>query len=198
MTLAEYKDLVDSTITNKTVNYSITPTNVGERLKDLADNVGNFDTVLAVPLGTILMYAPATTSEFDSTGLGILDNVIGWAICNGNNTTPNLKGKFVVGYDPDDTDYNAIGDLGGDKTVTLDITQIPQHDHMMFSNQISGGSVTPTSFSAYQQDAGINRDYDISPSDLIPTLGKTGLRGGGLPHENRPPFYTVLYIKKIA
>lgn len=183
MTLAEYKDLVDSTITNKTVNYSITPTNVGERLKDLADNVGNFDTALSVPLGTILMYAPVTTSEFDVSGLGIVDNVIGWAICNGNNTTPNLKGKFVVGYDPDDADYNAIGDIGGAKTVTLDITQIPSHVHPTTAIISAGGPA--------------NDGFEHVNTGTT-AIENTNAAGGGLSHENRPPFYTVLYIKKIA
>ena len=184
MTLQEYKDLVDLTITNKTVNYSITPTNVGQRMKDLADNVNNFtSTALAVPMGTILMYAPTTTAEFDSTGLGVATNVLGWAMCNSQNGTPDLRGKFVAGYDPSSSDYNTIGKLGGAAAVTLDATQIPAHTHPVTAIVTAGG-------------AGVGFEHV--------NTGTTGTRftnantGGGFAHENRPPFYTVLYIKKIA
>ena len=58
----------------------------------------------AVPIGGIIMYSGAlTTSYFDATGLGV-NTLAGWALCNGNNTAPNLSGKFIVGYDSTVTD----------------------------------------------------------------------------------------------
>ena len=197
MTLQEYKDLVDLTITNKTVNYSITPTNVGQRMKDLADNVGNFaGTSLSVPLGTIIMYAPATTIEFDSTGLGIVDNVLGWAICNNQNGTPDLRGKFVVGYDPSDADYNTIGELGGQKLVT----QVLEHSHLLYADVVASSvsSVTSTSFVARSRAISSSPlDYEATGTTTTATLGKSSTTGSNSP-DNRPPFYTVLYIKKIV
>jgi len=196
MTLQEYKDLVDLTITNKTVNYSITPTNVGQRMKDLADNVGNFTTVLSVPLGSITMYAPATTFEFDSSGLGIVANVLGWAICNGANGTPDLKGKFVVGYDPSDTDYDTIGETGGQKFVT----QVLEHSHLLYADVVSSSPSSITSSNYTTRSRAISSsplDYEIQGTTTIPTLGKSQSVGNATP-DNRPPFYTVLYIKKIA
>lgn len=45
----------------------------------------------------IKMYAGAWTANFDATGLGILSgNWDGWALCNGNNGTPNLTDRFVI------------------------------------------------------------------------------------------------------
>lgn len=196
MTIDEYKDLVDLTITDKTATYSISPQNVGDMLKDLADLVPVVSST-TVPLGSITMYAPANpATEFDASGLGLTGSAVeGWAICNGNSgtynsiayTTPDLKGKFVVGWNPSDTDYDAVGETGGAKTVTLDVTQIPSHTHN-------------TQFKASQADldeAGIsgilmNRDTTWN------STAATSSAGGGLAHENRPPYYTVLYIKKIA
>ena len=179
--LSDYKALVDSSITNQTTTYSITPTIVGNRLKELADIVPTLSTTI-VPMGTILMYAPATTSEFDGSGLGTGSNVIGWAICNGANGTPDLKGKFVVGYNPSDTDYDVIGETGGVKTVTLDVTQIPAHVHPTTAIVSTGGAA--------------NGFEHVNTGNS--GIENTNSTGGGLPHENRPPFYTVLYIKKIA
>ena len=191
MTIAEYKALVDVTITNKTVNYSISPQNVGDMLKDLADLVPVVSST-TVPLGSITMYAPVNpATEFDASGLGLTGSVVeGWAICNGNSgtynsiayTTPDLKGKFVVGWNPSDTDYDVIGETGGSKTVTLDVTQIPAHVHPTTAIVSTGGAA--------------NGFEHVNTGNS--GIENTNSTGGGLPHENRPPYYTVLYIKKIA
>ena len=193
MTIAEYKALVDVNITNKTVNYSISPQNVGDMLKILADLVPVVSST-NVPVGTITMFAPANpATQFDASGLGITGSAVeGWAICNGNSgtyntiayTTPNLKGKFVVGWDPSDVDYDVIGETGGAKVVTLNATQIPAHVHPTTAIIATGGA----------------SDFGFEHVNT----GTTGIRntnenvGGGSAHENRPPYYTVLYIKKIA
>ena len=38
----------------------------------------------------------------------------GWAFCDGMSGRPNLLGRFVVGYDPSNQDYNTIGNMGGE------------------------------------------------------------------------------------
>jgi hypothetical protein len=37
-----------------------------------------------------------TNNNFDATGMGI-DTLDGWALCNGNHSTPDLRGRFIVG-----------------------------------------------------------------------------------------------------
>jgi microcystin-dependent protein len=49
----------------------------------------------------------------------------GWLLCNGANSTPDLRDRFVVGAG---TTY-AVGATGGANTVTLDSTMIPSHTH---------------------------------------------------------------------
>ncbi len=46
------------------------------------------------PTGGIIMYSGAW--NFDGTGLGT-GSLAGWALCNGNNGTPNLSDRFVMG-----------------------------------------------------------------------------------------------------
>jgi hypothetical protein len=52
----------------------------------------------AIPKGTILMWKGNTSQNFNSSGKGIND-LEGWAICNGNTygtfTTPNLTDRFI-------------------------------------------------------------------------------------------------------
>ena len=51
----------------------------------------------------------------------------GWVICDGNNNTPDLRNRFIVGagsggsYSP--------GDTGGAASVTLSVAQMPSHSH---------------------------------------------------------------------
>lgn len=203
MTIEEFKALVALTITDKTADYSISPNDVGGRFDDLADLIPTASSV-SVPVGTIIMYAPENTSEFDLSGLGIAGtNVEGWAICNGNSgtynsvayTTPDLKGRFVVGYDPSDTDYDTIGETGGQK----DVTELLAHTHFTLADQSvsGGGSVTNTTQMVRELTSSGDLSYTAIATSTAATVAKTSSVGVATP-DNRPPYYTVLYIKKIA
>ena len=195
--LSDYIDLVNETITDKTANYSITPQNVGNRLTELAELVPEL--ALPVPLGTIIMYAPATTAEFDNSGLGVASNVSGWAICNGGNGTPDMRSKFVVGYNPSDPDYNVIQETGGQKYVT----EVLAHEHLVTkATQVGGATplnLTSTNTVAFSWSYDNNsQNYDMKAvSGQVADVGLTSKTGVAQP-DNRPPYFTVLYLKKIA
>lgn len=104
----------------------------------------------------------------------------GWALCDGTNGTPNLSGKFIVGYDAADVDYNTIGKPGGEKRHTLTIDEMPPHNHSMVNSNSDNGSGKPATGNDTAEGAA-----------LI-----TSSTGGGQAHENRPPYYTLAYIIK--
>lgn len=140
-----------------------------------------------LPVGSIL--ETDDVSLFDATtGLGS-GSWQGWALCDGRNGTQPIAGRSVVCYNPADADYNLIGRVGGQKTVTLTINQIPSHDH---SNggfdrllQVTGtGTVSSVDNSAFEPN--------------IVTSGRIQPIGGGQPHENRPPYIVLAYVKKIT
>ena len=116
---------------------------------------------------------------------GASDNIpTGFALCDGNNGTPNLSGRFVVGFDASNGDYD-VDDTGGAESVTLTLNQIPSHKHdTTFDNKkyFPGGGSTSISFGG----AG---GY---PADTFSMSNA----GGGQSHENRPPFYALCYIMK--
>ena len=108
----------------------------------------------------------------------------GFVLCDGNNGTPNLSGRFVVGFDASNGDYD-VNDTGGAESVTLTLNQIPSHKHdTTFDNKkyFPGGGSTSVSFGG----AG---GY---PADTFSMSNA----GGGQSHENRPPFYALCYIMK--
>lgn len=93
-----------------------------------------------VPTGAIMMWS------------GAIANIpTGWALCNGQNGTPDLRGRFIVSatYGDDITfdgeDYNyPIGTTGGKNEVKLTVGQMPKHNHDT-SSSVSDGSVTSSS-----------------------------------------------------
>ena len=108
----------------------------------------------------------------------------GFALCDGSNGTPDLRGRFVVGHHPNNNDYE-IDDTGGSESVTLTVAQMPSHKHdTTFDNKryFPGGGSTSISFGG----AG---GY---PADIFTMSNE----GGGQSHENRPPYYALCYIMK--
>jgi hypothetical protein len=115
----------------------------------------------------------------------------GWKICDGQNGTPDLRSRFVIGAsatgsDPPNLTKRSMNDKGGVETVSLTVGQIPSHSHHYNIPWWTeyGGS-------------------DRWPSTEKKTWGryKQGMRtsdeGGGQSHENMPPFYALAYIMKI-
>lgn len=50
------------------------------------------------PIGGITMYGGTLTGKFDGSGLGLsTTDMCGWALCNGNNGTIDMRGYFPVG-----------------------------------------------------------------------------------------------------
>jgi microcystin-dependent protein len=89
-----------------------------EELQDLARFM-NGHPIIAID-------APSDINQFGTDGLGTGDWV-GWAVCNGDNGTPDLRDRFPVGAGGN---YN-VGDTGGTDTVALTVAEMPQHSHVV-------------------------------------------------------------------
>ena len=102
----------------------------------------------------------------------------GFVLCDGNNNTPDLRDRFVVGagsaYSP--------GDTGGANSVTLTVNQIPAHTHTYIDQYVAINN-------GYRPWPASNNDCGARNVD-------SGSTGGGQSHENRPPYYALCYIMK--
>ena len=111
-------------------------------------------------------------TNYDATGLGMPGSVAwGWALCNGQNKTADLRGAFAAGYDPDRTDYAAVGATGGEEAHTLGARELPVTSVPRYNGRITFSGGDSNGFAA--QDGG--------PTSF----------GGSQAHENRPPFYVL-------
>lgn len=138
----------------------------------------------AVPAGAILMWSGAADALPP-----------GWVLCDGNNQTPNLTGRFVVGYQPGDPDY-AVGKTGGEAAHTLTLDEMPRHDHGeagQHSHTI-WASGHGWAFPVVQSgDSRVRNDSNTARTDAA-GQHRHNPEGGGRPHENRPPYYALAYI----
>ena len=126
-----------------------------------------------VPVGGIIMWSNTTIPT-------------GWALCDGQNNRPDLRGRFVVGYDPTSIDYSQPGLTGGEARHTLTIDELPAHTHD------ANFRIT---------DSGADKPYVAAHNSAVGADGSqitTKAAGGGLSHENRPPYYTLCYIIRVA
>ncbi len=152
------------------------------------------------PVGLIGMYSGSTAGLFDGTGLGeSTTKMRGWAICNGNNGTPDLRDKFVVGAG---STYS-VSNTGGENTHTLIINEMPSHSHT--GNTTSNGNHRhPCGTRGFEtngnqgadgstDDSNINTQYAGSHTHSL-NINNTG---NSVAHENRPPYYAVYYIMRI-
>ena len=154
------------------------PTQSGQSGKYLQSNGSalSFQSVEAFVSGMIIIWSGAANAI-----------PTGWVLCDGTNSTPNLAGKFVVGYQSGNSDY-AVAQTGGAETVTLSEANMPAHTHTATTKGTSG------SHSWTQFGAGRN-DWNY-PGENSRGSATTASSGGGTALENRPPYYALCYIMK--
>jgi hypothetical protein len=131
-------------------------THTAAQVTDFTNAVTNVVTSmpgLSFNKGTILMFFG------DPTDIGV-NEWVGWAVCNGENGTPNLTDRFPMGYSGPPTSAHGIGKTNtltsaytnehnghthppGNTALTL--AQLPAHSHPGSSNLKGSttGSITP-------------------------------------------------------
>jgi len=127
-----------------------------------------------IPSGVIVMWSGAVSAI-----------PTGWVICDGNNSTPNLTGKFVIHADADSGGtYNkgANAALGNTGAHTLTTAEMPAHTHTALIRGFTGSHSSGS------------QDYTDEGGSQA-----TGSTGGGGSHTHTgslPPYFALAYIMK--
>jgi microcystin-dependent protein len=156
-------------------------------LRSSLDNGNEFIGYGTVPIGGIIIwndYNSVTTPD-------------GWALCDGQNDTPDLRGKFImsstygstVALTGGQSNYS-VGQKGGKQYVTLTEDEMPSHTHKFTFDRFDGGPSDPDD---QEQDL----DSDEDEATLRTYTRDTQGTGGDGAHENRPPYYVLAYIMRI-
>ena len=128
--------------------------------------------ITVIPPGAIILYSGSTIPD-------------GWALCDGNNGTPDLTDRFVIGAGKS---YQ-VNDTGGEAEHILTIDELPEHSFTLpgdsIINSTANGTVT----------LGVGGYFTTTRK--FETLNTTDTIGSGVAHNNMPPYYALCYIMKI-
>jgi len=188
--------------------------------KDLSSTTNVFPSLLSVPVGAVFQWFTNTVptgyllldgSNVSRTTYADLFAVWGTTFGAGDGSTtfglPNCKGRVMVGRDPAQTEFDTIGEVGGAKTHTLTVAEMPTHNHGGTT-----GNDSPDHTHGYNQEGGLPSTTSVggTPGFLISGTSQnqsTGAstrhthsissQGGGGAHNNLQPYIVSNYIVKV-
>ena len=149
-----------------------------------------------LPKGSIIMFGGASADIPD-----------GWAICDGQNGTPNLVGKFIKAG-------STSGKEGGKEEIKLTSKNMPKHTHTFvggtFRTSIAGEHTHTVSYKSGDLGDNANNRNNII-GDQTTTTSSAGAHshtidmssaqlsqeGQGIPLKWEPKYYSLIYIMKI-
>jgi hypothetical protein len=132
----------------------------------------------------------------------------GWYLCNGSNSTPDLRDKFVIGASADSggvakTNVTAsYTQTGGTKdainvshthTATSTVTD-PGHVHFLVSNDGTGTNTSNVSAS-YSNANPYGKNTNSATTGISVTTSNS-TEGSSGTNQNLPPYYALAYIMK--
>ena len=123
----------------------------------------------------------------------------GWVLCNGSNSTPDLRDRFVIGAGNPD---HSAGSTGGSNSITLSEANLPSHRHFVVSNSLGGQNRTNSNVNANNQvrkgtGAGnLYESYNLASTSADAVSGRSSAVGSGTAFNNKPLYHALCYIMK--
>lgn len=169
-----------NTKTKEHFSFGSVPSDKFSVLADKSGSLSSYSIVdllnAAIPKGSIIAWN------------GDVNNIpTGWALCNGQNGTPDLRGKFILGYNRDRSDRQ-MNNIGGAEKVVLTVDQMPPHTHemAMWSDCSCGGGDCSCGFDDINKPVEGKRNHGVS-----------SVTGKAAEHENMPPYFVLAFIMKL-
>lgn len=183
--LDEIQEIVNNVKQNKSMLEALNLSNIAE-----TSSLKHFTNTLKTKLESLPTSAELNdliSSQFPFVGFigiysGSPNNIPqGWYICDGQNDTPNLTDKFVIGA----SSTRPAGTTGGSfntQNTTLSVNQMPSHSHSITSYTSTSNFTSKT----LNSDDKSNRSYS----------NNTSSSGGNQAHNHSfiPPYYALSYI----
>lgn len=112
----------------------------------------------------------------------------------------DIAGKTIVGLDPNDADFNAVGKLFGSKKHKLKTSELPKHRFKLAvpTGQKSYPPLTPNNSLATINNQGNDGNYLLGGTTGEPTVGQSSEVGGDLEHNNVQPSIVAHYIEWVG
>lgn len=161
----------------------------------------SFEGMGAMPKGAILMWSGSTDQLPE-----------GWVLCDGQvlpggRQAPDLRGRFIVGFDPGRPEYS-VGKTGGEEQTRLTVEQMPAHSHAASADPAGEHThdlqVSMHGWAYHNWVASGDPSKKPAVKTHLPAAGlhthniKISPSGGNQPFENRPPYYALAYIMYVG
>ena len=178
-----------------------TPSEMSEAILSIVSGNGRD----SVPIGVIVPYGGSEPpndwllcngQELSRLEYADLFAIIGTSYGAGNGSTtfnlPDKRGKVSVGLNGNDTDFNLIGKIGGEKEHTLTVDEMPKHDHAL-NNYNNGGNTA---------GHGVMYGWELKHGDEYyqnfnnPNMW-SDTSGNSEPHNNLQPYQVDNWIIKV-
>jgi len=150
--------------------------------------------------GNIVLFAGAVAPEgwmlcdgrqLSRTEYAELYSEVGTRYGTGDGSTtfqlPDFRGRLGVGHDSAQTEFDTVGEFGGQKKVTLTADNLPSHTHGILG------------YSGVDDKNFTGNNTRLNASDAFVAYDKpTVATGGGAWHNNLQPYLTVNYIISVG
>ncbi len=137
----------------------------------------------------------------------------GWVLCDGNNSTPDLRNRFVIGagtggnYSPGNTGgsadavlvshtHNLQNHVHGVNLSTNTDTHSHSYTLINFDQGSAGGSSSYGQNTSTVSTGGDSHSHTVSGNTGTPSTNTTDTLGESATNKNLPPYYALCYIMK--
>lgn len=154
-----------------------------EEIFQRIENIGHIKSYLQcvekrIPTGVIHAWDPIIRNQDGSPTGNTRQVPEGWRVCNGTNSTPDLTGRFLYGV----TSISEAGKVGG-------VLKIPNDGGHVHEGKTESDSAVQTHSFKCRGNCSLKTEHNHK--------FKTSAPNHNHGEENRPPYYSVIYICKV-
>lgn len=175
------------------VTFTVPPGHLFGKFSIYFDVTGNGAGALTIDNSESTVTTPATSNALASWPVGAvylsMVNVNPSAIFGGT-WARVANGRMLVGVDEGDASFDTARETGGAKTHTLTVAEMPSHSHYAGTLSVERRAAAGTGVGLARGNATAVDNYGFN--------GAVQANGGGDPHNNMPPYFTVYMFERTA
>ena len=198
-------------IENNTTNISELDNEINDNKKELTNKIDNNSTNINNNKGELETKISNTKTELESKINSNFDKIypVGSIYISTSSTNPSTiyggtwerygQGKTLVGLNESETEFSTVNKIGGEKTHTLTVNEMPSHNHdfrystdnaVTFYNAGVGkdGTYTGDNYLGFSNSVSLFASYAVVLSNT----------GSSQPHNNLQPYITVYMWKRVS
>ena len=198
-------------IENNTTNISELDNEINDNKKELTNKIDNNSTNINNNKGELETKISNTKTELESKINSNFDKIypVGSIYISTSSTNPSTiyggtwerygQGKTLVGLNESETEFSTVNKIGGEKTHTLTVNEMPSHNHdfrystdnaVTFYNAGVGkdGTYTGDNYLGFSNSVSLFASYVVVLSNT----------GSSQPHNNLQPYITVYMWKRVS